>query len=295
MEHMNFVDIYIVFSMLGHTVSYDLIVYIITFDKFVYDYYTHKRQALLPQAKASPLRNNNLNIPLLAMTSPPEFSGSGEETATPGLYTMAFSFLPVILSLVVISYPIYALYLHPLSSYPGPKLCAITRIPYWVACLKGDQVKWMSKLHREYGPVVRFGPDDLSYTDGRAWRDICLVPKGRKENGKEVKFHAPPANGVSNLIAQPDAVHHAAVRRVFAPAFSEKALTAQEPLLQKYADLMIARSREATEVNMTQLFNFTTFDIMADFAFGESLHLLEKNEYSPWLATVFNTVKVCQC
>jgi cytochrome P450 len=159
--------------------------------------------------------------------------------------------------------------------------------------MKGEQVKWMTKLHREYGSAVRFAPNDLSYSDGRAWRDICLVPKGRKENGKEVEFHAPPANGVPNLIAQNDVAHHAAVRRVFSAAFSEKALKAQESLFQKYADLMVVRGREADKVNMAELLNFTTFDIMAEFAFGESLHLLEKNQYSQWVATVFDTLKVC--
>ncbi|KAI3340200.1 cytochrome P450 [Ustulina deusta] len=194
--------------------------------------------------------------------------------------------------LVAASYPIYSLYLHPLSAYPGPKLAAITRMPYWIACLKGDQVRWLAKLHSQYGSVVRFGPDDLSYTDGRAWRDICLVPKGKKENAKEVGFHAPSANGVPNIVCQNDIAHHARLRRALLPAFSERALNAQEPLLQKYADLVIARSREATELDISKLMNFAMFDIMADFAFGESLHMLERGQYSEWVAKVFNSIRV---
>ncbi|RWA05591.1 hypothetical protein EKO27_g9508 [Xylaria grammica] len=144
--------------------------------------------------------------------------------------------------LLAASYPIYySLYLHPLRTYPGPKLSAITRMPYWIACLKGDQVRWLAKLHSQYGPVVRFGPDDLSYTDAQAWRDICLVPKGKKENLKEVGFHPPSANGVPNIVCQNDLAHHARLRRALLPAFSERALKAQEPLLQKYADLAIAK------------------------------------------------------
>ncbi|KAK8034123.1 hypothetical protein PG993_009118 [Apiospora rasikravindrae] len=181
-----------------------------------------------------------------------------------------------------LSYPIYALFLHPLSSVPGPKLSACTRIPYWVACIQGRRVRHMTKLHQIYGPVVRFGPNDLSYSDGRAWRDICL----------EVRFHAPSANSVHNIIAEPDHAKHAALRQVFSPAFSEQALRRQEPLLRKYADFMIARARQAGTVNMTQLLNFTTFDIMAELAFGEPLGLLERNGYSDWVATVFDTVRV---
>ncbi|KAI1260798.1 cytochrome P450 [Xylariaceae sp. FL1019] len=200
--------------------------------------------------------------------------------------------LLLILVLSIVSYSIYAIYFHPLREYPGPKLAAITRIPYWIACFRGNQVKHLTKLHRQYGTVVRFAPNDLSYSDGRAWKDICNVPKGKKENGKEVKFHAPSANGQPNLIAESSTERHATVRRVFSPAFSESALKAQEPIFQKYADLMVMRGREADEVNMAQLLNFATFDVMAEFAFGESLHLLEKNQYSEWVATVFETLKV---
>jgi cytochrome P450 len=150
----------------------------------------------------------------------------------------------------------------------------------------------MTRQHRIYGPTIRFGPDDISYTEAQAWRDICQVPKGKKENGKEIRFHGPSANGVSHLVTEPDAIRHAAVRRVFSPAFSEKALRKQEPLFQKYADLMVASGRKNRTVNMTELFDFTTFDIMAEFTFGESLGMLEKNQYSDWVAMVFSAVKV---
>ncbi|KAI8945450.1 cytochrome P450 [Xylaria longipes] len=215
---------------------------------------------------------------------------SGQDTSA--VDTIALRCVIILFILVAVSYPVYTLYLHPLRTYPGPKLSAITRLPYWIACLKGDQVRWMTKLHRQYGPVVRFGPDDLSYTDGRAWKDICLVRKGKKENGKEVGFHAPSANGVPNIVCQNNIAHHARLRRALSPAFSEKALKAQEPLLQKYANLVIAKSRAATEVDISELLNFATFDIMADFAFGESLHMLEKGQYSEWVAKVFNSIRV---
>ncbi|GAP91231.1 putative cytochrome p450 monooxygenase [Rosellinia necatrix] len=192
----------------------------------------------------------------------------------------------------LVSYPIYALYFHPLSSYPGGILERLSRIPYWIACLKGNQANWMLSQHRRYGATVRFAPNDISYTEAQAWRDINLVPKNKKENGKEIRFHAPSANGTPNLITEPSPVRHAIVRRVFSPAFSEKALKKQEPLFQHYANLMVSRGRQKSIVNMTELLNWTTFDIMAEFAFGESLGLLENGAYSDWVATVFNTLIV---
>ncbi|KAK7751934.1 hypothetical protein SLS62_006077 [Diatrype stigma] len=178
----------------------------------------------------------------------------------------------------------------------GPKLSAISRIPYWLVCLRGNGVQWIARLHEVYGSVVRFGPNDLSYTDSQAWKDICTTPKGRRENGKDALFHGPANSGAPQMIIDNDPEHHNLVRRQFAPAFSEKSLKAQEPLLQKYANLLVARGREAavtaTVVNMTKLFNFTTFDSMADMTFGESLHMLENNQYSEWVEGVLSFIRI---
>ncbi|KAK8856047.1 hypothetical protein PGQ11_011959 [Apiospora arundinis] len=206
--------------------------------------------------------------------------------------TAAF-IVAISLALYLTTYPIYSLFLHPLSYVPGPKLSACTRIPYWIACIRGNQVRHMTKLHEKYGPVVRYGPNDLSYSDGRAWRDICLVPKGKKENPKESRFHGRPGK-VFHIISEPTQERHAVLRNVFSPAFSEQALRRQEPMFRRYADLMVARGRQSapSAVDMAKLLNFTTFDIMAELAFGESLGLLEANRYSDWLATTFELLRV---
>lgn len=198
-------------------------------------------------------------------------------------------------ALYLLVYPIYALFLHPLSSIPGPQLSACTRLPFWLACIQGRQVRHMTKLHQTYGPIVRFGPNDISYSDGRAWRDIFQVRKGKRENTKVVRFFWPTAKGVHSIVVEPDKDRHASLRQVFSPAFSEQALRRQEPILRRYADLMLARARRSAgtaTVEMAQLFNFTTFDIMAELTFGEPLGLLEKDGHSEWLATVFNTLRV---
>lgn len=72
-------------------------------------------------------------------------------------------------------------------------------------------------------------------------------------------------------------------------AFSDRALGAQESLIQGYVDKLVAlmgKSRGAP-VDAVKLWNFATFDIMADITFGESLGNLEGNEYHPWVAAMF--------
>ena len=89
------------------------------------------------------------------------------------------------------------------------------------------------------------------------------------------------------------------MRRLLAHGFSEKALRAQEPLLQSYVDLLIAQLRKRTSesvnhqanVDIVQWFNFTTFDIAGDLTFGESFHCLEEANYHPWVAILFLSFK----
>lgn len=94
-----------------------------------------------------------------------------------------------------------------------------------------------------------------------------------------------------------DSENHIRVRRLFSPAFSERALKQQEPLFKKYADLLMYKISEvgnegAKPVEMTQLLNFTTFDVMAELCFGHPLNLLAQNEYSPWVKSIFESLKM---
>ncbi|KUI58549.1 Versicolorin B desaturase [Cytospora mali] len=210
------------------------------------------------------------------------------------LNTKSFLGIFLVFSSVYILFSVlYNVFFHPLSKFPGPLWARTTRIPYWIASMKGDQVFFMHRLHEEYGPVVRFSPNELSYTDGRAWRDICGYTKGRSENLKAVEFHTPPQNG-THYILTVDTADHARTRRLFSPAFSDRYLKQHEPDFRRYVDLLMTRlhETEGRPVDMTEKFNLTTFDIISDFIFGEPLGLLENNKYSSWLKLTFDSVRV---
>ncbi|KAF4962251.1 hypothetical protein FSARC_9639 [Fusarium sarcochroum] len=197
-----------------------------------------------------------------------------------------------LLGLYLIGSSIYYVTFHTLASVPGPKVCGVTRIPYWLAALRGEDVKWMKELHDQYGPVVRFGPTDVSYAASEAWNDI----HGPKVTEKAQEFSVQPVNGVPSMLTT-NTENHIRMRRLFSPAFSERALKQQEPLFKKYTDLLMYKIAEvgdegAKPVEMTQLLNFTTFDVMAELCFGHPLNLLAQNEYSPWVKSIFESLKM---
>ena len=45
------------------------------------------------------------------------------------------------------------------------------------------------------------------------------------------------------------------------------------------------------KLDMVQLYNFTTFDVMGDLTFGEPLHMLDNAEYDPWVKQIFGSLK----
>jgi cytochrome P450 len=86
------------------------------------------------------------------------------------------------------------------------------------------------------------------------------------------------------------------MRRILSPAFSARSLKAQEPLFQKYANLLMFKISELGQdghnpVDIGELLNFTTFDVMAELTFGQNLNMLAKTEYSPWVASIVGQLK----
>lgn len=83
---------------------------------------------------------------------------------------------------------------------------------------------------------------------------------------------------------------------MFSPAFSTRALKRQEPIFQKNIDALIEKLGEAASagrsVNMVEMYQFTTFDIMGHLTFGEPLGLLQNSKYSKWVESVFDSIKV---
>ncbi|KAH6635931.1 cytochrome P450 [Chaetomium tenue] len=193
---------------------------------------------------------------------------------------------------------IHSATLHPLARFPGPASCAVSRIPFWVACITGTQVRWMHELHVRYGPVVRYSPNDLSFVDdgGSVWKALHnRHEKGGKEFAKAKEWFVTPANGIYGINSAAAHEDHRRYRALFAPAFSERALKGQEPVFRSHVDQLLSKLAEAGEagkpVDMAKLFQLTTFDIMGQLTFGQSLGQLESTTYSHWVQAVFDSIR----
>jgi cytochrome P450 len=179
---------------------------------------------------------------------------------------------------------LYNLFFHPLARFPGPVLWRATRLGYVVHLLRGTLPRDVLPLHLRYGPVVRIAPNELSVATPEAWREIYGFRTGdlagREEMCKDSTLNI--TSGSPSILSDPDRERHAALRRQLAHGFSDRGMKAQEPIFRGHVDLLIRRLYErcvGTVTDMTAWYNFTTFDIIGDLAFGEPFGYLEKSEY----------------
>lgn len=191
---------------------------------------------------------------------------------------------------------IYNLFLHPLHRFPGPKFAAASCFPRVRHALNGELVQWIVQLHAQYGEVVRVTPNELSFSGADAWKDIYGHKRaGQPSLTKDPKFYGPPLDSSDRAtdIVNADDEGHARQRRLFANAFSDRALKMQEPLFLTYVNKLVEKLRSniaqnaEEKINMVNMYNFTTFDIMGDLTFGEPLDMLDDSGYHPWVAAIF--------
>ncbi|KAF9891541.1 hypothetical protein FE257_004008 [Aspergillus nanangensis] len=186
----------------------------------------------------------------------------------------------------------YNFFLHPLRKYPGPKLWAISRIPYSFAYTSGKAHKKILELHQQYGDVVRIAPNELIFCYPESFIDIMGHRKrGEEENGKDPDFWKED----SITLTGSNGERHRRIRRVLSHAFSAQAMAEQEPLIKKYVNLLIDRLKTAAAggipQEMTGWYNWATFDIIGDLAYGDPFGCLETSSYHPWVKLIFKHIK----
>ena len=173
----------------------------------------------------------------------------------------------------------YNVFFHPLRRYRGNSW-EIGIPPLWHRhVLTGMASHVAKKRHEQYGDVVRIGPNLLSYSSAQAWKDVY----GAANDLPKMVFPGLGLNPDSLFLAPRG--EHSRQRRVMAPAFTEKSIAKQEQLIRVYIDLLVQRLRETggLPTDAVRWFNLTTFDLIGDLTFGQSLQGLENNESNLWL------------
>ena len=175
----------------------------------------------------------------------------------------------------------------------------MSRLPWALRHFRGRQVFHTQRMHDIYGPVVRIGPNHLSFTDPQVWKEVyahgASAAYGVREMPKAAQF-SHSVKSMPTTIVNAELEEHARLRRALAHGFSDAAMRAQETVIARYVGLLVRRlnqeySKGEGKVNMAAWYNWTTFDLASDLIFGESFHCLETVNYHPWIAMIMKTIR----
>ncbi|KAH8201463.1 hypothetical protein TruAng_004387 [Truncatella angustata] len=151
----------------------------------------------------------------------------------------------------------------------------------------------MQNVHQKYGPVVRIGPNELSFSTPSSYKTIYNhANKDRKPFLKSDFYDISP--GRADIITVRDPADHALQRRCMAYAFSVKSLRQQEETVHLYLDEFIKQIGRLGSldqgVDMTEAFNWLTFDIIGDLTFGKSFDAVKEAKTHFWISLILGSV-----
>ncbi|GES84409.1 cytochrome P450 [Rhizophagus clarus] len=200
---------------------------------------------------------------------------------------------------------VYNAYISPLSEIPGPKLSSLSEFSIMIRRPEGRVFEWFYQLHLKYGNVVRVGPKFVLFSSKEAVRQILVIndlPKTDAIAG----IRADP--DIATLFSATDRTFHKQRKRLLSPAFSIKYIASLEPLMQSCIKTLIDRVKIMSSltsksdsplqfnenglpiINIHQLVQATSLDIIGETAFGGSFNLIEKGDH-PLPGKVFQELK----
>ncbi|KAF9889645.1 hypothetical protein FE257_007153 [Aspergillus nanangensis] len=216
--------------------------------------------------------------------------GLGLRYGLPGITTEAAIFgscqlMSVYLAGIYGSVILYRLFLNPLNKYPGPYLARLTAFDRtFRVARRRDMYKKAYAAHQKLGKFVRVGPNDLSIADADAvkvaFASNSVCSKAAWYTGEH------PSYSMQTTRSREE---HDRRRRIWSPAFSDKALRGYEERIRVYNQTLINRLSEfkGQSVDISKWFNLWSFDVMGDLAFGRPWGMLESAE-EHWAIKLLN-------
>jgi benzoate 4-monooxygenase len=153
--------------------------------------------------------------------------------------------------------------------------------------LKGNLHVVEQNLHQQYGPIVRTGPETLSFSTPEAFESIYGFNHAF-EKGDFYSFARDKATGASNIFsARTHAEHRDRRRKVVGAALTTSHIRSYSPIIarhvQHFLSKLSAASADAKDnvVNIAEPVHALTFNTLVELIYGPSLSPASQ----PWTET----------
>ncbi|KAI0533334.1 cytochrome P450 [Xylaria digitata] len=185
----------------------------------------------------------------------------------------------------------YKRYASPLRSIPGPFLASCTRL-WKIRSTIGENTHWEHiDLHRKYGPVVRIGPNEVSFSSPHVARNLLSAGK-RFYKTDFYSVFPPPEN--PDIFTEIREQVHAMKKKVANVPYSMAAMRQLSPFIDDTIEFLVSRmggfctdpttiSKEGAPfigkkpqpiLDLGDWLHYFAFDVLGEIAFGRSFGFL---------------------
>ncbi|KAI5921541.1 cytochrome P450 [Camillea tinctor] len=171
-------------------------------------------------------------------------------------------------------------------------LTRASKLWYARALTSGRYPFIMQEMHAKYGDVLRTSPNELSFANPETYKEIYNhANKDRKAFLKGPWYQRPEPE--PSIVHTTDPLDHSMQRKSLSHAFSSKSLRDDEYVVQKYVTLFIEQlgklGAPGTEgINLSEAFNWITFDVIGDLTFGEPFNAVVEGKPNFWISLILD-------
>ncbi|KAJ9616543.1 hypothetical protein H2200_000262 [Cladophialophora chaetospira] len=164
----------------------------------------------------------------------------------------------------------YNLWFHPLRKIPGPPLARVSRLWARIGNFHGRKSERIHAAHEQYGPVVRVGPNEISFANPDAVHEIYTSSSFVKE---ETFYRAKRMFTENHMFAFRDPEAHKQRRKMLARGFSQAAMLDFESNLSTKIQALLSqwqlRTKDRTPIDIYSWCHWLGFDTVYHLMFDE--------------------------
>jgi hypothetical protein len=169
---------------------------------------------------------------------------------SPAIASLAYALL------LIVSYCIYSIFLHPIAHIPGPILSKVTSLWLCYHSYIGDEASVIYLLHKRYGTLIRVAPNLVDISDADAIQPIYVTCGGFSKAAYYRNFDI---DGYTTIFSTVDPAYRTLRAKKVLPMFSAASIRSNNEAIYDCINRMILRMQSDAVYSSCEYFEFDAF------------------------------------